>query len=325
MEKAFVGSYHAHNGDGTEYGNRQSTGGPRALDGRPSEADREYDPGKTLGWKPTCKCHICRCPRCGLVLEYSGKTGYSRSKPNAANQVSEVRTTSGCQEQDTAVLQPVVCEQFQRQGQEPHLANAQTDSMQDVQQDVSAKGGAPSVLQQALFDPTHSQGTTGQAPNEAGLHCNLEATSPERGQIGLCDGTSPSDGEPLGEIPQTKRGRSSQKRRQGRQQAGKPGTDVEAETRPTSKTEEEDRLLSSLRENSSPVELCPDCQTRLVIELITPRAGLILDPFSGSGRTLLTAQRMGLDAVGVELNPEYIAMARKILREDSPLFAGGVE
>ncbi len=56
-----------------------------------------------------------------------------------------------------------------------------------------------------------------------------------------------------------------------------------------------------------------------------PRPGLVLDPFAGSGRTLLTAQRMGLDSVGCELNPEYIAMARKILRDDAPLFAGGVE
>ena len=54
--------------------------------------------------------------------------------------------------------------------------------------------------------------------------------------------------------------------------------------------------------------------------LAPPRPGLVLDPFAGSGRTLLTARRLGLDAVGVELNPEYADMASRLLTEDSPLF-----
>ena len=48
------------------------------------------------------------------------------------------------------------------------------------------------------------------------------------------------------------------------------------------------------------------------------------EPFrvNGSGRTGLTAARMGLDFVGIELNEEYVSMSRKILRDDSPLFSG---
>ena len=53
-----------------------------------------------------------------------------------------------------------------------------------------------------------------------------------------------------------------------------------------------------------------------------PRPGKVLDPFMGSGRTLLAARRLGLDAVGVELNPEYAEMARRLLYEDAPLFSG---
>ncbi len=56
-----------------------------------------------------------------------------------------------------------------------------------------------------------------------------------------------------------------------------------------------------------------------------PRPALVLDPFSGSGRTGLTAIRMGLDYVGVELSPEYVEMSRKLLKQDAPLFSGGVE
>ena len=40
---------------------------------------------------------------------------------------------------------------------------------------------------------------------------------------------------------------------------------------------------------------------------------LVLDPFSGAGTTALAAQQLGRDAVGVELNPEYIEIARQRL------------
>ncbi len=62
----------------------------------------------------------------------------------------------------------------------------------------------------------------------------------------------------------------------------------------------------------------PSCACSPVQE---PRRGLVLDPFAGSGRTGLTAARMGLDFVGLELNPVYAEMARRLLHEDAPLFA----
>jgi adenine-specific DNA methylase len=52
-----------------------------------------------------------------------------------------------------------------------------------------------------------------------------------------------------------------------------------------------------------------------------PRPALVHDPFAGSGRTGQAAQWLGLDFVGVELNPVYVEMAERILREDAPLFA----
>lgn len=47
---------------------------------------------------------------------------------------------------------------------------------------------------------------------------------------------------------------------------------------------------------------------------------LVLDPFAGSGTTLLVANRLGRRAIGSELNPEYAEDARKRLASDSPLF-----
>ncbi len=51
-----------------------------------------------------------------------------------------------------------------------------------------------------------------------------------------------------------------------------------------------------------------------------PRPGRVLDPFAGSGRTGIASKWLGLDFVGVELNPQYVEMAEGILRDDSPLF-----
>ena len=45
----------------------------------------------------------------------------------------------------------------------------------------------------------------------------------------------------------------------------------------------------------------------------------ILDPFCGSGTTGLVASRLGRKFVGIELNPEYAAMAERRIREDAPL------
>lgn len=37
----------------------------------------------------------------------------------------------------------------------------------------------------------------------------------------------------------------------------------------------------------------------------------MLDPFSGSGTVGVVAVRLGLDYVGCELNPDYVALSRK--------------
>jgi DNA modification methylase len=46
----------------------------------------------------------------------------------------------------------------------------------------------------------------------------------------------------------------------------------------------------------------------------------VLDPFCGSGTTGVVALRYGRDFIGIELNPEYAAMARRRIENDAPLF-----
>lgn len=43
----------------------------------------------------------------------------------------------------------------------------------------------------------------------------------------------------------------------------------------------------------------------------TPPGGVLLDPFMGAGTTALVAKKLGRRYTGIEINPEYIAMAEK--------------
>lgn len=52
-----------------------------------------------------------------------------------------------------------------------------------------------------------------------------------------------------------------------------------------------------------------------------PAAGTVLDPFGGAGTTGLVADRLGRDAILIELNPEYAAIADRRIRNDAPLLA----
>lgn len=46
-----------------------------------------------------------------------------------------------------------------------------------------------------------------------------------------------------------------------------------------------------------------------------PESGPILDPFAGSGTTLIAAAGLGLSAIGIEIDPHYHAIARRRIDE----------
>ena len=52
-----------------------------------------------------------------------------------------------------------------------------------------------------------------------------------------------------------------------------------------------------------------------------PAPCTVLDPFGGSGTVGLVADRLGRDAILIELNPEYAEMAERRIRDDAPLLA----
>jgi len=52
-----------------------------------------------------------------------------------------------------------------------------------------------------------------------------------------------------------------------------------------------------------------------------PKGGTVLDPFGGAGTTGLVADRLGRNAILIELNPEYAAIAERRIKGDCPMFA----
>jgi DNA modification methylase len=52
-----------------------------------------------------------------------------------------------------------------------------------------------------------------------------------------------------------------------------------------------------------------------------PRDGTVLDPFAGAGTTGLVADRLGRNAILIELNASYADMSKRRIVDDLPLFA----
>ena len=52
-----------------------------------------------------------------------------------------------------------------------------------------------------------------------------------------------------------------------------------------------------------------------------PKGGTVLDPFGGAGTTGLVADRLGRNAILIDLNPDYAAMSERRIADDAGMFA----
>lgn len=65
----------------------------------------------------------------------------------------------------------------------------------------------------------------------------------------------------------------------------------------------------------------PEALVQPCIKAGTKTGDTVLDPFLGSGTTALVANKLGRDAIGCELNPEYVEIARKRIENGIGLFS----
>ena len=84
----------------------------------------------------------------------------------------------------------------------------------------------------------------------------------------------------------------------------------------SAKAAKEDRGDGNTHPTVKPVDLM-----RWLCRLVTPPGGTALDPFAGSGSTLVAADMEQFDAIGVELSPDYAAIAERRVRDRAGLFA----
>lgn len=66
----------------------------------------------------------------------------------------------------------------------------------------------------------------------------------------------------------------------------------------------------------------PTCHCADGTGMAATRPAIVLDPFAGSGTTLVAARRQGRRAIGIELSPRYADMARDRIVSDAPMLNG---
>lgn len=81
------------------------------------------------------------------------------------------------------------------------------------------------------------------------------------------------------------------------------------------------KASSAERDGATHPTVKPHALMRWLVRLVTPLGGVVLDPFAGSGTTLLAARQEHMRAIGIEREAEYAEMAAHRLRQLS-LFGG---
>lgn len=66
----------------------------------------------------------------------------------------------------------------------------------------------------------------------------------------------------------------------------------------------------------------PIALMQYLIRLVTPMSGLVLDPFLGSGTTLIACRLEGMNGIGIEKNPEYEAIIKGRINALPPAIEG---
>ncbi len=237
------------------------------------------------------------CEKC-----YNGK--YEKQKTNGdTTQLSNLRDRVQTTGQSTQgeVLHEEVC-----------ISGGENNNRKTVpilQEDVSTQKNrqeSTDLLQSPMLGDTHRNNEEEQRTNKntEGLFSDLQTREQDVKQARNGIATPIDNGGTHREGFTPDRNNTSQEPQKGRQQ-GREFTDNDSKgTQYNSETKEKNNL-SSLSGNRR----CPDCGESMV-----KRAGVVLDPFAGSGSTLVAAKQNGYQYVGIEMTEEYIPIIEARLK-----------
>lgn len=71
--------------------------------------------------------------------------------------------------------------------------------------------------------------------------------------------------------------------------------------------------------NKSHSAVFPEALPEWFIKLFTQEGDTVLDPFMGSGTTILVANRMGRNSVGIEIQEKYVSLVNKRIQDQNNL------
>jgi len=74
-------------------------------------------------------------------------------------------------------------------------------------------------------------------------------------------------------------------------------------------------VIPPLKSKNNHPTIKPIALMEYLIKMVTPKGGTVLDPFAGSGSTLIACKNLNRNYIGIEIDPEYIKIIKARLNE----------